>query len=115
LVRVIIGFILFLFALPPIIAPFIGIPFFLSLGNPIFVTLLLIFGILYLLNILDARRDVPRHFIEVIRFAKEGTPIKIKRWMFYYNFDRVVKNLREMELFTPLKFLRRHLIYTMKL
>jgi hypothetical protein len=103
LVRVIIGFILFLFALLPIIAPFIGTWFFLRLGNPIFATILLIFGILYLLNIWDARRDVPRHFIEVIRFAKEGTPIKIKRWMFYYNFDRVVKNLRERELLTPLK------------
>ena len=103
MVRVIVGFILFLYVLPPIIAPFIGIAFFLSLGNPIFATLLLIFGILYLLNILDARRDVPRHFIELIRFAKEGTPIKIKRWMFYYNFDRVVKKLRERELLTPLK------------
>jgi len=92
-----------LFVLLTIIAPFIGIPFFLSLGNPIFATLLLIFGILYLLNILDARRDIPRHFIELIRFAKEGTPIKIKRWMFYYNFDRVVKKLRERELLTPLK------------
>ncbi len=94
----------FFFVLPTIIAPFIGAYFFLVLGKYIFAALLIILGILFLLNILDGRRDVPRHAVDLINFAKYGTPIKVKRWMFYYNFDRVIKKIRESNILTPLEF-----------
>ena len=89
--------------LPTIIAPFVGLFFFLSFGDPFLAVVLGVFGVLYILNILDARRDVPKHIIDVIRFAKDGTPIKIKRWMLYYNFDKVVRRLRESGILTPLR------------
>ncbi len=101
--KVIISFFVLFFALPPIVAPFIGAYFFWVLGKYILVVLLIIFGILYFLNILDARRDVPRHSVDLINFAKYGTPIKVKRWMFYYNFDSVIKKIRESDILTPLK------------
>ncbi len=95
-----------LFVFLPFLVLIISSLLALAKGNINFTLVFIILLLTYAGIYLHARITAPKHMIEVIKFAKDNIPMKPSVLIYYYDLDKLINEVRQTFITTPLQINR---------